>query len=596
MKRLPRYWRFLAANGGVRMGHAVLILFLGAGAVVAEAFGLTMMLPVIEYIDIDGDLSALEEKNSIWKTLIGTADFVSIDLNLGVMTGFVVAAVVFRQGFDYFHAVTLASVTAKIQQRLRLRIYEGFQTSHLGFVQDTGSGRFLNLMDRQAEGAALIVKSCADFAKYIFTFLVYAGVMIAAAPLSSVASIAMLIVFVLIVQRYVRRTRALSIEMVGFRTTFSSFVSESFRAARTVRIFSLQDRQRDQLNALTEKYSVLLIGLARMAAIVPLTIGPLIAAAVMGYLYFTFTYLDMTTSTITLFALILMRLAPSSQSFAKQQQNFAQFGANLEALEEFGIAATREHEVLGGEKQPARLRREIAFENVSFAYDGAEFSSLDNICTRLSVGKIIALKGPSGAGKSTFADMLPALIEPGTGAILYDGEPLGDFNREALRGQISYAAQEAFIFAGNVKENVRLARPDASDLAIEAACKAAYAHEFIMALPNGYESNLGEAGATLSGGQKQRLALARCFLKEASILILDEPSSALDPESENMVFLAVREYVENHQALALLITHREAAIEYADEVIELDTGKVVAHRQNSSLTQNVKPLGKVVGS
>ncbi|MBT5665378.1 MAG: ABC transporter ATP-binding protein, partial [Rhodospirillaceae bacterium] len=379
MKNLLRYWRFLAANGGVRRRHAALILCLGAGAVFAEALGLTMMLPVIEYIDLGGDLSALESKNAIWTSLIGAAAFLGVGVNLGVMTGFVVGAVILRQGFDYFHAVIMASVSAQIQRRLRLQSYDQFQTSRLRFVHNLGSGPFLNLMDRQAEGASRIMASCANFAKYVFTFVVYAGVMVAAAPLSSIASIIMMAFLILVVQRYVQRTRALSQAMIAFRSDYTGFVGESFRAARTVRIFGLQTHQGEQVDRLTQRYSTLAIDLARMAARVPLIIAPLIAAAVMGYLYSTFTYLDMTTGAITLFALILMRLAPSAQNFARQQQQFALFGANLEALAAFGDEANGERESSGGVTRPGRLENSVTFKDVSFTYPGAGRPSLDRV-------------------------------------------------------------------------------------------------------------------------------------------------------------------------------------------------------------------------
>lgn len=579
MKRLLEYWRFLAANGGVGQRHAVLILCLGAGSVLSEVFGLTMMLPIIEYIDLDGDLSALESKNAIWTSLIAAASFLGVELTLGVMAGFVVTAVIFRQVFDYFHAVILATVSARIQHRLRLRAYERFQASRLRFVNSLGSGAFLNLMDHQAEGAALVLINCANFAKYILTFVVYAGVMVVAAPLSSIASIIMMAFLVLIVQRYVRKTRALSLQMVDFRSVYAGFVDESIRAARTVRIFGLQDKQKDQVDALTKQYGGLLIDLARMASRVPLIIAPLIAMAVMGYLYVTFTYLDMTSSAITLFALILMRLAPSAQNFAKQQQSFALFGANLEALSKFGDAADHEREGSGGKTRPARLKNSVTLKDVYFKYPGADHPSLEQVSVELKAGKVIAIKGPSGAGKSTLVDLLPALIRPDRGEIYYDGAPLGSFNKHALRELISYAAQEAFLFSGTVKDNIRISRPDADGAAIEAACKAAYAHEFILNLPGGYDSDLGEAGGKLSGGQKQRLALARCFLREASILILDEPTSALDPESEKMVRLAIRDYADSHGALVLVIAHRDTTVENADEVIEMKDGRIIAHER-----------------
>jgi ABC-type multidrug transport system fused ATPase/permease subunit len=227
----------------------------------------------------------------------------------------------------------------------------------------------------------------------------------------------------------------------------------------------------------------------------------------------------------------------------------------------------------------ARVRGELAFENVSFRYDGGS-PVLDGISLRIAAGTMVALVGPSGAGKSTLVKLLPRFYDVTAGRITIDGVDLRELTLKSLRQHIGIVAQEPLLLSGSIAENLRYGRPDATDADVREAARLAFATEFIERLPDGYEAEIGERGLRLSGGEKQRLALARAFLKNAPILILDEPSSALDPESEALIKRALAQLLRGRTAL--IIAHRLSTIEHADEVVVLDRGRVVErgpHRQ-----------------
>jgi subfamily B ATP-binding cassette protein MsbA len=232
-----------------------------------------------------------------------------------------------------------------------------------------------------------------------------------------------------------------------------------------------------------------------------------------------------------------------------------------------------------GATELARVRGEIAFEDVSFRYDGGS-AVLDGITLRVVGGTMVALVGPSGAGKSTLVKLLPRFYDVTAGRITIDGVDLRELTLKSLRQHIGIVAQEPLLLSGSIAENLRYGRPDATDAQVHEAARLAFATEFIERLPDGYETEIGERGLRLSGGEKQRLALARAFLKNAPILILDEPSSALDPESEALIKLALAQLLRGRTTL--IIAHRLSTIEHADEVVVLDRGRVVErgpHRQ-----------------
>ena len=228
----------------------------------------------------------------------------------------------------------------------------------------------------------------------------------------------------------------------------------------------------------------------------------------------------------------------------------------------------------------SRVRGEITFDDTSFHYDHRN-PVLSHVQLTIPAGTTIALIGPSGAGKSTLVKLLPRFYDVTAGRIMIDGTDLRDITLKSLREQIAIVSQEPILFSGTIADNLRYGKPDASEAALHAAARAAFAEPFIEQLPDGYQTEIGERGVRLSGGQKQRLAIARVFLKDAPILILDEPTSSLDAESEELVKQALNRLLEKRTAL--IIAHRLSTIEHADIVIVLDEGRITEQGRHEEL-------------
>ncbi len=229
----------------------------------------------------------------------------------------------------------------------------------------------------------------------------------------------------------------------------------------------------------------------------------------------------------------------------------------------------------GGKALPDSIRGEIRMENLGFSYPGRpEPPALSDFTLEVKAGETLALVGPSGAGKSTLFDLLLHFYQLGQGRILIDGINTADVPLESLRRCFALVPQNPALFHGTVADNIRYARPDASQAVVERAARIAHAHEFIQGLPNGYETPLGDAGLGLSGGQKQRLAIARALLADAPVLLLDEATSALDAESENLIQQAMPALTSGRTTL--VIAHRLATVRDADRIAVLDQGRLLA--------------------
>lgn len=214
-----------------------------------------------------------------------------------------------------------------------------------------------------------------------------------------------------------------------------------------------------------------------------------------------------------------------------------------------------------------RVRGEIEFHDVSFRYREDQDHVLENLCLRIGAGEYVALVGPSGVGKTTLCSLIPRFYEVSAGEVLIDGMNVKDICLHSLRRNIGIVHQDVYLFAGTVAENIRYGKRDASDAEIIAAAKQANAHDFILALPNGYDTDIGQRGVKLSGGQKQRLSIARVFLKNPPIIIFDEATSALDNESEKAVRASLERLSDNRTTL--VIAHRLSTVRNASRIVVL---------------------------
>ena len=226
--------------------------------------------------------------------------------------------------------------------------------------------------------------------------------------------------------------------------------------------------------------------------------------------------------------------------------------------------------------------RELAIEDVTFSYDNTPRPAIEGLSLLVRAGERVAIVGPSGSGKSTLANLLPRFFDPQKGRITVNGQPLRDYDLNSLRRKMGMVAQDTFLFNATVAENIAYgAVREYSQEEIEDAARAAYAHDFILELPQGYQTLVGERGVKLSGGQKQRLTIARAILKNPPLLILDEATSALDTESERIVQLALENLMQSRTSV--VIAHRLSTILTADVIVVMESGRIVDQGPHAAL-------------
>jgi subfamily B ATP-binding cassette protein MsbA len=388
-----------------------------------------------------------------------------------------------------------------------------------------------------------------------------------------------------IMRRFSKRTTKAAKGAMVETSALSTAIMESLDGVRVVKIENRESYEEARVAEVVQRRQNHLIkGANARARAAPATelLMTLITAAVIAYAGWRSQTGHMTVGAFVAFIAALGIASQSLRQLANLQTVFAE---GMSAARRLFAALDVEPEV---RERPGALPlpqgvATIRFEDVGFSYGANGFPTLCGVSFEVRRGETLALVGPSGGGKTTILNLIPRFYDATEGRVTIDGEDVRDVTLTSLRDHIALVTQEPFLFDDTIRANICYARPQATQAEVEQAAKAAAAHEFILSLPKGYDTSVGEAGARLSGGQRQRIAIARAFLKDAPILLLDEATSALDTESEAQVQAALKRLMTGRTVI--LIAHRLSTVRGADRICVIDKGRIVESGDHQSLVR-----------
>lgn len=466
------------------------------------------------------------------------------------------------------------SVTQKILIGLRTRLYDHLQSLPLSYFHDRRKGEILALLTNDATilsnfvtGTllALLPQLLTLCGALLFVFLID--------PLIAVIFAAVIPLFYLVMKIVGRNIRPVSRAMIDAYANTFSIVEENLNVLPVIKAFSRESLESGRV----EEGSQRLLDLTRRYLLIQSMISPLVQFLAAGGILLLVAMAtsrvqtgDMTAAelvSLLLYGMLLTRPVSGLANVYGQIQHTR--GAAERLVNAFAIEPEPDDV---GKKLLPPLHSDIEFRNVHFSYSGRG-NLLSGLNLRIRAGETLAVTGVNGSGKSTLAHMLMRFIEPTAGQVLIDGEDISQVTLSSLRNQVGLVQQHVLLINGSISENIAFGSPHASDSEVVNAARKAHALGFIEALPEGFDTQIGDQGVRLSGGQKQRLSLARALLKQPPILILDEATAMFDPAGEESFIEEAHEMLKN--CTVILITHRPASLKLADRIVEIRDGIAV---------------------
>lgn len=565
-----------------RMGGTIFFSLLAAGL---EVFSFTLLVPFLQALWDQPTLTAATTPGWIARgqdALIGA--FLDPADEMGSMRAVIIAILIItivKNAFSWMAGQLGASMQEYITRDLRDSVFRHLVRLPLSYFHTTKAGQIISriLVDTEQTKVVItevVTRTIQNIAQVIVTIVVLVSwnwrlaiLSLVIAPLLTVA-----------LQPILAKLRRSHRKLRGEYGEVTSVLQETVSGIRLVKSFRGETYEGERFTGASHGYSKGMVRVTRVALLSqPLTemIGTSIAVLILWIGAKQVNAGAMGASVLITFMILVMRLLPPlkqlSQAPTSAQQSFA-------AAERLFDVLDRHVEPDAGRQRIEAFTRAIEFDRVTFAYENEPV--LQEISFTARHGEVVALVGPSGAGKTTLVDLIPRFYHPRSGRILIDGVDSRDLSLESLRAMTGIVSQDTVLFNDTVRNNIAYAAATAyTDAQVEAAARAANAHDFIMALPQGYETVLGERGTRLSGGQRQRIAIARALLTDPPILILDEATSALDTESERLVQEAIDRLLSGRTVF--VIAHRLSTVVHADLILVLEGGRIVERGTHQEL-------------
>ncbi len=475
------------------------------------------------------------------------------------------------------------SVGQWVANDLRIRTYHHLQQQSLSYYDTHQSGTLLSTITSDVSTIQSFASSATlDIVVDLFTIVAMLLIMVRLNWDFTLIALAVTPFLLLLVSRFNKAVKKATHEVRKEQSRVVSVVEQGLESIRVTKAFGRQDLAEEGLAEVSHATVNAALKARRikslLSPIVAITVA-LCTAVVMWRGSSLILAGAMTAGALTVFLAYLRKFFKPVQDLATMTNTIAQAAVGVERIRAILDADTIIPE-RSDAREPQSLAGEIEFEHVAFAYESGT-PVLTDVCFKVKAGEMIGVVGPTGCGKSTVVSLIPRFYDPTGGTVKIDGADIREFKKYHLRDQIGYVLQEPGLFAGTVRENIAYGKPGVTDEQIHEAAKLANADEFIAKMPHGYDTMIGERGETMSGGQRQRIGIARAIIRNNPILILDEPTAALDTESEKLVIDALEKLMKGRTVLT--IAHRLSTIRDADKIVVLKDGVVAEEGSHDQL-------------
>lgn len=495
----------------------------------------------------------------------------------------VIAIAIIGAVSTYTEKYVATSVGQRVMYDLRRTLYHHVQRLSLSFHEQRRTGDMVVRVTTDIDAVQDFVSSMfLGMLLDVLTLLDMLAVMWWIDWRFALVALSIAPVLFFVVYRLTRRVKAATRALKNTESNIASVVQETLSAARVVKAFAREAYEEQRL----DRESLESVGAALRARSLKARLTPLVDVILaVGTCFVLVVGVRLvlggrlTAGSLLVFVMYLAKMYKPMRDLSKMTDTFSKAQVGMDRIRELLQDESRIRDLPDARPAP-RFRGEIEFSHVKFGYE-ADRPVLVDVSLRVAPGQSAAIVGLTGGGKSTLIGLVPRLYDVSLGSVRIDGRDVRSYTLQSLRDQVSFVLQDTVLFRAPVWQNIAYGRPEATREEIVSVARAAHAHDFIMAMPSGYDTILGERGETLSAGQRQRIAIARAIIRNAPILLLDEPSAALDPESEELVFDAIRRLQLGKTSIT--IAHRLATVRRADVIFVLDGGRIVEQGTHEQL-------------
>ena len=558
MRALSALWPFVSRYS---------VLFYGAILALISTAVISLILPIAVRRVVDGfETSAVELLDSYFLAALIIAGLLAIGT-----------------GLRYYLVTRLGE---RVVADIRKAVFDKMIGMSPAFYERLMTGEVLSRITTDTTVILSVIGSSISIAARNLLILI-GGMVLLFVTSAKLAGLVLLLVPVIIVPIVVmgRRLRVLSRENQDWIANSSGNASEALLSVQAVQAYTHEAQSRALFGDVTERSFLSAKQRIQLRAVMTVVIISLVFSGIVGVLWIGARDVRadaMTVGELVQFVIYAVMVAGAVGALSEIWGELQRAAGATERLVELLEADDTVKDPTAPVSLPAPVNGRVRFDDVVFHYPSRpESAALDLVSFSVEPGETVALVGPSGAGKTTIIQLLLRFYDPLSGTVSIDEHDLKSLDRVDFRKHVALVPQEPVIFATTARENIRFGRPDATDAEVEEAAKAAAAHDFLVAMPQGYETEVGERGVMLSGGQKQRIAIARAILRDAPILLLDEATSALDAESERAVQNAVEKL--SRDRTTIVVAHRLATVKKADRILVFEEGRIVASGSHDSL-------------
>jgi len=571
--RLFPIWRLVERQWAL----LALVVVLGLAAAGLEGLGIGLVIPLLAVVTQSGDLGA----SGLATWLRGFAADLAPSVRVGIIALAMFALISLKNILAFGNSALTAYICGRAGHKIRTELSRRLLTVDYQFMRDQDPGRLMNILSAESWRAADAVNASLGLLVNASAAVILYGFLLALSwPLALIITLAlavMLLVHGFLAGRLQAPSRLVSAES----SKLTARMLDVIHAAQLIRLFNQQSREQSRFDDASDAVRTGVLRLhVRSALLVPLS--EILFAAVFLTIIVSAWGWGVSFPLVATFMVLLYRLQPYVRNLQVFWGHVWGMSGALEAVD-WLLQAERRSPAPTGIRRPAQLTTAIAFDRVTFSYaDGARASeALRQASFLIPARKATGFIGRSGAGKSTIVQLLTRLVEPSDGAILVDDVPLRDIDPAHWRSRIAVASQDLDLVNASVFDNIAYGVPDTTPPDVERAARLAEAHDFILALPDGYGTLIGAGGTRLSAGERQRVALARALLCEPDILVLDEATNAVDGVSEAAILETIKR--RSGRCTTLLISHHHRTIAVCDRVVILDHGRIAAQAEWASV-------------